>query len=576
MTLKSTTGIAGEKTAHGRLDDAFFDCGDEVAGNGSAEDVILEHEATAAGHGLHADFAVAELAVAAGLLLVPALGFSFAADGFAVGNLGRLERDFSVVALFEAADDGLDVRLARAGDEEFVGLRVAEEADEQILFHELVDGGRELVLVGAGLGLDGVGHGGLGRHGQRDLEFCALCSKRVAGERVAELGHCAEVAGVELGDFDGLAALHDAEVRRAFRRSAGVVFQRGVVLDHAADHFEEGDATGERIGHGLEDHGGDGLGVVDLARGRVGIGPGRDAGDGRALRSSGRVDLQEIEKMIEGHVGEAAGKEHGEDAIFADGFVKRGDEVIFGDGAFLEVLFHQLVFAFGNELDESFVAGLGVGRERRGNFRGGFAAAIAADGVGVGLHGDEIDYAVKALGVDDGQLDGNTVAAPALGEIVEEGAQTAAATGFGMVHLIDENDAGHIGFFSKFPDALGHRLDAGLGVDDYDGGFDGKERGAGFVGEHVEAGRIDEVDFDALPLGKGDGVLHGDAAGHFLFVIGGSGGAVFDTALGGSHFRGMQQSGNKGGFAAVCMPHYSYVADLTSLVRFHVFLLDLR
>ena len=197
--LEVDDGIAGEVAADGRLDDALFDCRDEVAGNGSAEDFILEHEASAAGHGLHADFAVAELAVAAGLLLVSALRVGFAADGFAVGNLGRFERDFSVIALFEAADDGLDVRLASAGDEEFVGLRIAEEADEQILFHELVDGGRELVLVGARLGLDGVGHGGLGRRRQRDLEFRALCAKRVAGERVAELGHGADVAGVELG-----------------------------------------------------------------------------------------------------------------------------------------------------------------------------------------------------------------------------------------------------------------------------------------------------------------------------------------------------------------------------------------
>ena len=151
-----------------------------------------------------------------------------------------------------------------------------------------------------------------------------------------------------------------------------------------------------------------------LRAGASASGCGRDAGDGRALGSRGRVDLEEVEEMIEGHVGEAAGKEHGEDAVFADGFMKRGDEVVFGDGAFLEVLLHQLVFAFGDELDESFVAGLGVGSERRGNFRGDFAAAIAAGRVGVGLHGDEIDYAVKALGVGDGQLDGNTVAAPAL------------------------------------------------------------------------------------------------------------------------------------------------------------------
>ena len=82
-----------------------------------------------------------------------------------------------------------------------------------------------------------------------------------------------------------------------------------------------------------------------------------------------------------------------------------------------------------------------------------------------------------------------------------------------------------------------------------------------------------KIDLDALPLGEGDGVLHGDAASDFFFVVGGGGGAVFNTALGGSHFGGMQQSGNEGGFAAVSMPHYSDIADLTSLVRFHGLLL---
>ena len=81
-----------------------------------------------------------------------------------------------------------------------------------------------------------------------------FCAEGVAGEGVAELGHGAEVAGVELGDFDGLAALHDAEVRELFLAAAGVVLERGVVLDDAADDLEEGDAAGEGIGHGFEDH----------------------------------------------------------------------------------------------------------------------------------------------------------------------------------------------------------------------------------------------------------------------------------------------------------------------------------
>jgi hypothetical protein len=219
------------------------------------------------------------------------------------------------------------------------------------------------------------------------------------------------------------------------------------------------------------------------------------------------------------------------------------------------------------------VAGLGVGSQAGGNLAGDLAAAIAAGGVIEGLHGDQIDHAVKALGAGDGQLDGHTVAAPAVDHVVDQGAQAAAAAGLGVVHLVDENDAGNAGFVGIAPDALGDRLDAVLRVDQDDGRFNGQQGRAGLVGEHVKAGGIDEIDFDALPLGKGDGVLHGCAAGYFFFVIGGYGRAVFHAALGGGHLGGMQQSGDQGGFATVRMPHYSYVADLTSLVRFHGVLL---
>ena len=128
-----------------------------------------------------------------------------------------------MVALLEAADDGFNVRLARAGDEELVGLRVAEEADQQIFFHQLVDGGGELVFVGAALGLDGVGHGRLGEGRHIDLDVGALLAQRVAGEGFAQLGHCAQVARVQLGHFNGLAALHDAQVGEALLAAAGVV-----------------------------------------------------------------------------------------------------------------------------------------------------------------------------------------------------------------------------------------------------------------------------------------------------------------------------------------------------------------
>jgi hypothetical protein len=157
--------------------------------------------------------------------------------------------------------------------------------------------------------------------------------------------------------------------------------------------------------------------------------------------------------------------------------------------------------------------------------------------------------------------------------VVDERAQAALAAGLGVVHLVDEDEAGHVGIFSIFPYALCDRFNATLRVDDNDDGLYGQQRCAGLVGEHVKAGGVDEVDFDALPLGKGHGVLHGDASCDFLFVISGDGGAIGYAALGWSHLGGMQQRGNQCGFAAMRMPHYSYVADLTSLIGFHGVLL---
>ncbi len=201
----------------------------------------------------------------------------------------------------------------------------------------------------------------------------------------------------------------------------------------AADDFEEGDAAGEGVGHGFVDVEGEGLFVEAVAGdgvvvrgGSVGAAVGGFAvggfvgDDGLALGGVGGVDVEEVEEVVGADVAEAAGVEDGEDAVFADGFVEGGDEVVFGDGAFAEELFHELVFAFGYQFDEGFVGGFGFGFEGGGDGADG-AAAVAAGLVEVGLHGDEVDDAVEALLVDDGELEGDDLAAPALLHLVDEG-----------------------------------------------------------------------------------------------------------------------------------------------------------
>src|SRR6185437_715349 len=91
-------GIAGEHAAFERLFDALLDRLDELLGDGTADDVVLEDEPGTGRAGLDGDLDVAVLAAAAGLTDVLALGFGLRPNGFAVGDLGL-------------ADIGLDAEL---------------------------------------------------------------------------------------------------------------------------------------------------------------------------------------------------------------------------------------------------------------------------------------------------------------------------------------------------------------------------------------------------------------------------------------------------------------------------------
>ncbi len=138
--------------------------------------------------------------------------------------------------------------------------------------------------------------------------------------------------------------------------------------------------------------------------------------------------------------------------------------MLLGDGALFEILLHQLVFALGDQLDQRLMAGLCVGGKAVGDLAD-FAAAVAAWGVEERLHGHQVHDAMETLRIGDGQLDRDAITAPAVDKILDEGAQAAATAGFGVVHLVDDDDAGDAGLFGISPHPLGHGFYAILGVD---------------------------------------------------------------------------------------------------------------
>ena len=113
--------------------------------------------------GSNLDAANAELAVAAGLFLVLAFGVGFAADGFAIRNLGRLQREVDVVSLLQLRHNDFHVLLAVAGQQEFLGLWIAQETQRRIFLHDFVNGHADFVFIRARLRFDREGDRRLGQ-----------------------------------------------------------------------------------------------------------------------------------------------------------------------------------------------------------------------------------------------------------------------------------------------------------------------------------------------------------------------------------------------------------------------------
>jgi len=234
--------------------------------------------------------------------------------------------------------------------------------------------------------------------------------------------------------------------------------------------------------------------------------------------------------------------------------------------ALAEEFLHQLVLAFRHQFHQRLVRPLGRFFQSRGDLPD-LAVTVAAGRIEERLHGDQINHAFESFAVRYGQLNGNALPAKTIRERAQR--RLRRSRGPRMVHLVDHHRARQIEFLGVFPYALRHGLDPGHGIHRHQRGLHRGHRGTRFVHEHMKTGRIDKVHLHAVPFGKSQRVLHRGPAGDILFVVRGDGRSILHTAQSGGHFCGMQQSGNQRGLPAVRMPHYSYVADLTSLVGFH-------
>ncbi len=370
---------------------------------------------------------------------------------------------------------------------------------------------------------------------------------------------------MQFRDGHRLLALHGGKVGQTLRPLAVEIGHRGVVLDHAAAHFEVGDPAGKRIRHGL----------VNVERQRLVVAHGalegefaaglRRAGDLAQLAGSGRELDEKVHPAIDPKVGPRGGEQNREHPASGDGLAQAGLQMAQGNRALVEELLHQGVVVFGDQFDQRFVAGTRGLRPSGGNVALA-ALPVAARRAGIGALLDEIDDALKILFLSPGQLREANAAA----EAFLQGGEGAFAVGAIAVHAVDHEDRRQVAAGGEAPDLLRLHFHAGYGVHHDHHRFDGGHRQLGFVNENVVAGRVEEVDLMLLPLGKGRRGGDAEAPRDLFLVEVGRSRAFFDSAQPRRRAGGKERARNKSGFPASAVADDGEIAQLGGLVGLQI------
>ena len=132
---------------------------------------------------------------------------------------------------------------------------------------------------------------------------------------------------------------------------------------------------------------------------------------------------------------------------------------------------------------------------------------------------DQIDHAAEVFLASDGQLERNHSSSKGIGQRF----QHALGIGALAVHAAGHDQARRLIFLAVVPDPLGDDFHAGDAVDHDNGRIHHRQHQLGFVDEHVEAGRIDDIDLRLAPLHVGQAGGNRHLARDFFFVVIGGG-----------------------------------------------------
>ena len=325
--------------------------------------------------------------------------------------------------------------------------------------------------------------------------------------------------------------------------------------ERALVHAQQVDATGERVGAGLEDVG-EQLAIGDrLERDLVGR-------EGTVLDRRGEILDDRLEQAVGAEVAARDAAHDGEDRTVVGAALERVDDLLVGDLGALEVALHQLIGDLGDLVQQLLAillgAGLLLGRDLDLGRVGATGALVA-----VGAHVDEVDHAAALLLGADRDLGRDDVRPERALELLQRPKEVGPLA----VEHVDEQHPRDVMLGGDLPQPARADLDAHHGVDHEDRRLADAQRAERVGDEARLAGRVEQVDLAPGPLEGAERRRDRHLAGLLVGLGVGGGGPVDDIAQAGQHPGLKQQRLVQRGLAGSAMADEGHIANRFRAVR---------
>ena len=536
--------VAGDRSLAQHLAHPFLHGRYELRRNHAAHHLVDELETAAPGQGLDTQEHLAELARAAGLLLVPVMTLRLGGDGFPVGDGRQRRGHLDAVLLLYLVECIAQMQFADAEQYRLVHRRYVIEAQRRVFRAKYRKGLVRLLCLGIGFRADRPAVHRLRQ--RRGLETGVVLVVGVMQNRVEEHLFCPRngadipagrrldfrvdraVQLEQMADLQRLARIADEDLPAAPERSLVNPERRHAAaegVDVHLDHMRH--RMGIRIGrelHGLRTGAGHECRRVALGGGRHQ--PGyhveefRNAGAGGGGHETDRHQVAVAQRQLEGIV-----------------------QPFRGDLALFQISLHQVVVHFDHLVDDLLV-------------RVFHRAEIGLPAVAMK---ENVDHPRPVTG---GQVYRQAFRAERALNLFEYRSDINVF----RIDPVDHHHAAQVALGGCIHGSLRHGLDAGRGVHDDGGGFHGRKDRKGPADEVGMTRRIEQVDVHAVVVEMTEPGLQ--RVPYFLFPGVGVGhrGSGVNGALVWNLSGAVQQGIREFGLAGAAVSHQGDVTDLFGAV----------